>query len=363
MNLDFVMPTRVLLGRRCVLSKGLCLKGIGQKALIVTGASGAVKSGALDDVTQILSSLSIEWTIFNEVVENPPLSLCYRGLDSYREAGCDCIIAIGGGSTMDVGKVIAVLAKQSIEQKSFFRTDYTDDAAPLAVVSTVAGSGAEVSPYVALVDERRNRKRTRRNAVFMPKFAFLDPTYSESVSTPQLIEMALDTLAHAVEGVYTAKPSPIAHALSLSVIRTIVPQLKRMQRGDHVDRELLLCTSMQAGLVLALAGTGLLHELGYPLTYHKGVSHGMANGMLLPGYVRMMQAQTASLTNDILVAGGWNDPDDIADWMDELIPSRVQPSEEEFLLYANHAMKLEYVTRYKVVPSIEEVIDVYRDTF
>lgn len=363
MNLDFVMPTHVYMRRRCVAVHGKVLASLGKKAFILSDRSDTGRSTALADVIALLNQLEIAFEHFDEVTEMPALSLCYRTADLAKATSCEFVIAIGGEAVMDVGKVVSHLVCQDIPMRDFFHTQYVNQSIPLAVVSTVAGSGAEVAPYVDLVDERRKRKRTRHSEVFSPLFAFLDPSYSESLASSQLVATSLETLAQAIEGIYSLQATPISHVLAISVIKSVIPQLKRICRGDSVNREQLLFTSMQSGIVLAITSTGLLHEMGHPLSYHKAMNQGLVSGLLLPGYLRMMQPHTASLTNDILIAGGWDEPDDVAHLIDCLIPTRTSPTEEEFVTYANHAMKLEYVTRYRVVPSMGEVVDIYRECF
>ncbi len=342
---------------------------MGQKALIVTGKSGAQRSGALEDVCVALTSHGVSYVHFDGVRENPDAEQVYAGVKVACEAGVDFVVAIGGGSPMDVAKSIAWVVGAGIAREDFFvvKPQVGDRVLPIVAVPLTCGTGSEVTPYSIITNHETRSKANISGPGLFPRVALLDAQYLESLPKHVLCDTALDALSHAIEGVYSPRCDMIAEAMGLEAIRTLAPELVRMAHGNYVNLAALQYASMLAGAVIAQTGTGLVHAMGYPLTYYRHLPHGRANGILLAGYLDFMEHTCPQLTRRILAAMAFRESSELQGLVDALLDmvgcDRDVPSEEELVRFAREPLRLEVVRRYRAMPSPEEVMDIYRTGF
>ena len=367
-SVRFYLPTAIFSGPGCVRKEAERWL-LGKKALIVSGAQGAERSGALGDVTETLKTHGVAWAHFAGVQANPDVAQIYVGAELARQEGCDFVIGIGGGSPLDAAKAIAWVAGLNVPQASFFRIapETTDAALPIVAVPLTCGTGSEVTPYAIITDHGAKTKRNVSAACLFPRAALLDARYLESLPVATMADTALDALSHAIEAAYSPRATRFSEALCLEATRLIAPELVRLAHGDFVNRAQLHYASTIAGMAIAQAGTGLVHAMGYPLTYYKGFPHGRANGVLLAGYLEFMERTCPSQTARLLQAAGLRDPEELQALVDAMLDTAgttpEAPSEEELVRFAREPLRLDLVKKYRAMPSPEEVMDIYRTGF
>ena len=362
----FFMPTEVFFGEGSVRNHADRWL-YGSKALIVTGQKSAELSGALADVTAVLDAHSIPYTHFNGIGANPSREQVYAGAAAAE--GCDFVVAVGGGSPMDAAKAIAWVRGSEIPEADFFgRKPLAEDTVlPIVAIPLTCGTGSEVTPYAVITDSERQAKRNVTGPNFFPKVALLDPAYLKTLPPAVLADTTLDALSHAIEGAYSLRASRLSLSLSERAIAIILPELIRMAHGEFVNLGELMYASMLAGIVIAQAGTGLVHAMGYPLTLFKGMPHGRANGILLSGYLDFMYDSCTDLTERILRAAGLDSTNELQALIDVLMDrngcDRTQPTEEELYRFAQEPLRLEVMQRCRTMPSRAEVMDIYRNGY
>ncbi len=367
-RLHYHLPTEVFAGPGCVREKASawCL---GRKALIVTGAMSAQRSGALEDVRVALMTQNVPYAHFDGVGENPDVEQVYAGVAVAEQEGADFIVAVGGGSPMDAAKSIAWVVGAKIPRARFFtdKPQRDDCVLPIIAVPLTCGTGSEVTPYSIITNHEIRSKANISGPGFFPRVALLDARYLESLPKHVLCDTALDALSHAIEGVYSPKCDALAEAMGLEAIRILVPEMVRLAHDNFVNLAEVQYASMLAGMVIAQTGTGLVHAMGYPLTYYRHLPHGRANGILLAGYLDFMNAPCPQLTERILGAMAFKDSCDLQGLVDTLLDvagcDRAAPSEEELVQFMREPLRLEVVRRYRAMPSPEEVMDIYRTGF
>lgn len=280
MTYNVYMPTRCIWGENALAENSGLLKELGSNCLIVTGKSGARKSGALDDAEKYLKNEGIGYSVFSEIGENPLLSSCYSAGQQARETGADFILGIGGGSALDSSKAIAIYASNpELSQSDIYKRVYDNPPLPVALIGTTAGTGSEVTAVAVLTNDETGIKKSIKGPDCYAKISFLDPKYTYSLPLRSTVSTALDAFAHAVEGFFTVKCEGVERLFAEKCIPEIYSCLVDLKNGKELNKDIrnrLYYGSIYAGLVINTCGTCFPHPLGYVLTENFGVPHGMA---------------------------------------------------------------------------------------
>lgn len=278
-DFSFYMPVKVISGRDCVLKSGEALSNFGKKALIITGKSGAVKSGALADVKQVLAQQDISHCVFDGVGENPLLSVCESAGKCAAEYGADFLIAIGGGSVLDAAKAAAIFATNRFENTEDIYSEKDLSAPlPLVLIGTTAGTGSEVSKVAVITVDATGEKRSITSDDCYAALALCDAKYTYTLPRSITVSTALDAFAHAAEGWFSKKRNTTAAIYARGCLPEIFGILKALASGKELsfsERDTMYYCSVAAGMVLCI-GTVYPHLLGYTLTDKRAVPHGQA---------------------------------------------------------------------------------------
>ena len=368
MNMNFYMPTKVIMSEGCIVKHAQLMKEYGEKALIVAGANSARLSGALQDVTDALQSQGIEYELYDRIKSNPTVASVYEGAEIAREKGAKFIIGIGGGSPMDAAKAIALLAVQELSEEELFSAKYSNQVLPIILIPTTAGTGSEVTPYSILTNDIKQTKTSISSPFLFPRIAFLDARYTKSLSMTTTINTALDALSHSIEGMLTVRAGYASNALAMESIQKISQCLGSLSPSEVVDqdnkltidiREKLLYGSMLAGVVIAHTGTTAVHSMGYCLTYFKNVDHGRANGLLLPSFLRFVSKTDNDSVKKVLLAMGVGTLDELEAIFLRLLGDREQITTKELERFVSIAIHAKNVVNSKVQPTKEDIENIY----
>jgi alcohol dehydrogenase class IV len=208
-----------------------------------------------------------------------------RARAAFAEGACDCVIAVGGGSVLDVGKAVAGLCHETAPAAEFVAgKPTTAPACPVIAAPTTAGTGSEVTPVSVLSDHAQRLKVGVRSDGMMPAVAFVDPALTLSVPPAQTAYTGLDAFTQAVESYVSVGANPYTDPLALEAAVLTAGSVRAAYR-DGQDREArtsMALGSMLAGLALASARLGLVHGIAHPLGLLYGLAHGQACALLLP---------------------------------------------------------------------------------
>lgn len=280
LNYQYHLPTCIHFEPGAANALGDHAAAVGKRPFVVAGMRSARALGLIDRVVAAFPDA----VLFEGVDENPTDTVCDEGAALCREAGCDSVIALGGGSPIDAAKAIAGLALHDGPCAGFFGRDtFPNGALPLLAVPTTAGAGSEVTPYAVLVHAAADQKATIGSACLFPRVAVLDPDLTLALPRTITINTGLDALAQAMEGIVSVKANPVAEIMAFEAIRIIHRWLPVAadEPDDRTARANMLHAAMLAGCVIAQTGTTLVHGMGYYFTLASGVAHGMANALLL----------------------------------------------------------------------------------
>lgn len=341
MEFNYLMPTKIIIGKGCVINNSSEFSSRGNKALIVTGKKSSKMNGSLNDIIRALNNEKIEYVIFDNVEENPSLETCILGSTVAKKEKVNFLIGCGGGSPLDAAKAIAALVVNRIDPKELFYTNITE-MLPIIAVPTTAGTGSEVTPYAIITDHELKQKRNFSNRKCFPEIAFLDASYTMDLPHKITIDTTVDFLSHAVEGIFTKKSSPFTDLIALEAIK-IFGLYREELLSDKLTfeiRQQLLYASTLAGIVIAQTGTSVVHALGYPLTIFQGIPHGRANGILMGEFFDFLYNTEKEKIKQILEALRLRNINQFFELMIEFFKNeKVRLNDQEILEYAKSALE------------------------
>jgi alcohol dehydrogenase class IV len=289
----FSLPTKVIFGRKRVLELESQLPADAGRILVVTDKIVATRTPAVESVCSQLAGRQIH--LFRDVRENPDFSNLEEGGRLVRDVGAQLVLGIGGGSSMDAAKGIALLATNPIDLRSVLRGEIPlNPPLPVVCMPTTSGSGSETTPYAVFTDLEDRTKIGYANPALFPIVSIVDPELTYSMPETVVVSTGMDALTHALESYLSSESFVLNDVLALHVIETVLANLKPASRKDPAAMDAMAYASMLAGIVITHGGTILLHIMGYCLTMFHGVPHGRANAALLPAVLDFIRAHAPS---------------------------------------------------------------------
>ncbi len=362
MKFKYHMPTEIFFGKDCIKKNASVFAGSGTKALVVTGRNSAKVNGSQRDIFAALDAGGLQYILFDKVENNPSIETVREGAGLACSEKVDFIIAAGGGSPLDAGKAIAVLAKNNIDDDRLFAGNLDNPVLPIIAVPTTAGTGSEVTPYSILTDKKIENKKNLAMPSIFPRYAFLDPLYTESLSRKVTTDTAVDALSHALESFLSKRSTVMSRVFARESLVILGESLRKLSSGDEVDyklREDLLYASMLAGISIAETGTTVLHAMGYPLTYFRDVPHGMANGILMNAYIEYEYTGQKERVQEVFNAMGVTSPEEFYRLIDSLIGTDFRLSDEEIKRFVQIAGTSSSVKNTLPLPDEGDILRMY----
>ena len=269
----------------CYKQLGTIAQGLGiQRALIVTD-QGLVQLGMVDPANASLSAVGIPCVIYTDVVADPPESVVEQALAFARAQKIDGVIGLGGGSSMDVAKVIALLtySEQTLQQV-YGVGNATGSRLPLIQIPTTAGTGSEVTP-ISIITTGATTKQGIVSPLLLADVALLDAELTLGLPAHVTAATGVDAMVHAIEA-YTSKLRKNAYSnmLACEALRLLSRHIvTAVEDGHNLEaRSAMLYGAMLAGQAFANAPVAAVHALAYPLGGHYHISHGLSNALVLP---------------------------------------------------------------------------------
>ena len=272
------------------------------KVLLVTD-KGLVAAGVAARVCEVLNDANIPYVLYDGVLANPPARCVHAGARLYEREKCKAIVGLGGGSPMDVAKMIGVLASHGGRIDQYLGIGKVTKNMPVLVcIPTTYGTASEVTPFAVLTNPKTQNKDPVISPKIAPQVGILDPELS--VALPAFVggPTGMDALTHALESYTNLLATPISDGLALHAIRLIGDNLRLACANNHelAATENMLIASMLAGMAFSQTRLGNVHAMSHPVGAQFGVHHGLANAILLP-YVMEFNL-TARLSKFAVVA-------------------------------------------------------------
>ena len=283
-----------------------------QKILIVTDKM-LVKIGLINDVTDKLSQLGVAFEIYDGVEPDPNYDQVDKGTKKLKETGCEAVLAVGGGSSIDAAKIICAKAtnnKPISKMAGMFRI--FKPILPLYTIPTTAGTGSEVTIAAVVSDPETHEKKAIMDPKIVPLMAALDANLMTGLPPHITAATGMDALTHAVEAYISANAIPETDAYALAATRLIMENLpKVMTDGSNLDaRHNMALASYYAGLAFTKAGVGYVHAIAHNFGALYHTPHGLANSIVLPHVLDFSQNEVTERLAKLAEVSGLKNPED-----------------------------------------------------
>jgi len=283
---DFIFQTtpRVICQTGGLARVGELMAGLGVSRAIVVCDAGIVACGFADRAVSSLRTAGLVGTVFDQVQADPPVGVVRAAIEAARAFGADGVIGLGGGSSLDTAKLVALMVRSEQKIEELYGTDMARERRlPLIQVPTTAGTGSEVT-WVSVVTSEANEKNAIYSSQLLPDMALLDAELTLGMPPRVTAATALDAMVHAIEA-YTSRTrkNVVSDALAVKGLELLGANIRRVvaDGSDIEARSAMLQGSMLAGIAFVNASVAAVHALSYPLGARFHVPHGHSNALVM----------------------------------------------------------------------------------
>lgn len=287
----------------------------GFKKCFVCSDPDLIKFGVTKKVTDILDKAEIEYEIYSNIKANPTIENVQAGVEAFKKSGADCIIAIGGGSSMDTAKAIGIIITNPefsdvISLEGVAATK--NKCVPIIAVPTTAGTAAEVTINYVITDAEKNRKMVCVDVHDIPVVAVVDPDMMSSMPKGLTAATGMDALTHAIEGYITKGAWDMSDMFHIKAIEIISKSLRGAVKNTDEGREGMALGQYIAGMGFSNVGLGIVHSMAHPLGALYDTPHGVANAIILPTVMEYNAPATGEKYRSIAKAMGVDGTEDMS---------------------------------------------------
>lgn len=291
------------------------IKARNAKKAFVCSDPDLVKFNVTSKVTSLLEKANIPFELYTNIKPNPTIENVQSGVKAYRNSTADIIVAIGGGSSMDTAKAIAIIATnpEFEDVRSLEGVAPTKNkCAPIIAVPTTAGTAAEVTINYVITDEEKNRKMVCVDVHDIPVVAIVDPDMMSTMPASLTAATGMDALTHAIEGYITKGAWELSDLFHLKAIEIISRSLEDAVKNKEEGRNGMALGQYVAGMGFSNVGLGIVHSMAHPLGALYDTPHGIANAIILPTVMEYNACATGEKYRDIAKAMGVKNVDDMS---------------------------------------------------
>jgi alcohol dehydrogenase class IV len=360
MPYEFLGPKKIIFGENSIDLIPNEMRSLKKENPLIVTDRGISEAGILDRLLSILDGAKIESKVFSEVEPDPEISIMERGEKIFQEGHHDLIIALGGGSPIDTGKVISILATNKGGVRDFIGIGavFKNDPIPMIAIPTTAGTGSEVTSVAVVTDGENKAKLGLKGPQLLPVIAVLDPTLLKSLPPKMIAYTGIDAFSHALESFLSIRSNLITQQLSLAAVKLIYHSLIPFKENprDVENASKMLYGSCLAGMAFTNGGLGAVHALAHTIGSHYHLPHGLACALFLSKVLRENQDVVLDRYGILFETFGYRknglSKNDCADRMIEAV--------DEFIRRLGISTRLEPMgIKYEVLP--EMVSDALKD--
>lgn len=286
---SYEMSTEIIFGIGSSEKLASVIKKQGKEKILIISDKGVEESGTLDKITDDLKNNNINFEIFDDVEQSSSIETVDKGSKLINEKGFDLIIAIGGGSSIDTGKAMGLVAANGGCCRDYAGSNKAKlPPVPVIAVPTTAGTSAEVTDVAVIADHEQNARLGLRSQFIVPKIAIVDPLLTISMPASVTAATGMDALSHAIESYTNTATSLPMELVALEAIRLIGNNLRcAVANGKNIKaREEMSMACVLIGLAYRNTRLGILHAITGPFCGYYNIAHGVVNAVLLPHVMR-----------------------------------------------------------------------------
>ena len=288
---QYYQPTDIRFGRGMISEVGKIVSNYGKRCLLVTVPAENIFGPLFDRIKDCLKEVGVEVAHFDGVIPNPTTDCVTAGANIAKEFHADVVLGVGGGSSMDTAKAIAVEATHpgTAWDYLFFKTPPTTKTLPIIAVSTTSGTGSQVTQVAVMTETKTKTKSAIYNSIVYPRVAIVDPDLMRSLPKHITASTGFDVFCHAFESYLHPAASQYTDLLALDAIRLVAVYLpKVLEDGSYMEgREAMAWADTLAGLCIANAGVTLPHGIGMTISGHcPQIMHGESLAVTYPEFTR-----------------------------------------------------------------------------
>ena len=279
----------------------------GFKKALVCSDPDLIRFGVSKKVLDVLDDAGLDYEVFSDIKPNPSIENVQAGVEAFKRAAADYLIAIGGGSSMDTAKAVGIIITnpefadvRSLEGVA----DTKNRCVPIFAVPTTAGTAAEVTINYVITDVQNNRKMVCVDVNDIPVVAFVDPDMMASMPKGLTAATGMDALTHAIEGYITGGAWELSDMFHIKAIEIIARSLRGAVANTPEGREGMALGQYVAGMGFSNVGLGIVHSMAHPLGALYDTPHGVANAIILPTVMEYNAESTGTKYKDIAEAMG-----------------------------------------------------------
>ncbi len=283
------------------------ITGRGYTKAFVCSDPDLIKFGVTRKVTDLLDAAKVPYEMYSNIKPNPTIENVQTGVAAFQASGADCIVAIGGGSSMDTAKAIGIIAEnpEFSDVRSLEGVASTKKHAVFTIaVPTTAGTAAEVTINYVITDVEKKRKFVCVDTHDIPEVAVIDPDMMSSMPKGLTAATGMDALTHAIEGYITKAAWAMTDMFHLKAIELIAKHLRGAVANTLEGREGMALAQYVAGMGFSNVGLGIVHSMAHSLGAVYDTPHGVANAILLPTVMAYNAPATGEKYRDIAKAMG-----------------------------------------------------------
>ena len=310
----FVLNETSYHGKGAIAEIATEIKARGFKKAFVCSDPDLIKFEVTKKVTDILDGAEIPYEIYSNIKPNPTIENVQTGVEAFKASGADCIVAIGGGSSMDTAKAIGIIITnpEFADVRSLEGVAPTKNpCVPIIAVPTTAGTAAEVTINYVITDAEKDRKMVCVDVHDIPVVAVVDPDMMATMPKGLTAATGMDALTHAIEGYITKGAWEMSDMFHIKAIEIIAKSLRGATENTTEGREGMALGQYIAGMGFSNVGLGIVHSMAHPLGALYDTPHGVANAIILPTVMEYNAPATGEKYRDIARAMGVEGTDEM----------------------------------------------------
>lgn len=307
MSFTYFMPTRVECGNGMSKKTGELVNELDVSRVLIVTDKGVRSANLLEGIVKSLHAVNLEYEIYDEVEPNPSADTIRRGTEVLKQRNCDAVLGVGGGSSIDTAKAIAVMAVNpgdilDYEGVGMIRIP----PLPIIAIPTTAGTGSEATNSTVVTNKETSFKLGVLSSYLFSDLAILDPALTIQLPQEITASTGMDALTHAIESYTSKTANPVSQGYAIQAIKMIGEHLpKAYFRGTDIEsREKMLVAAMLAGVAFSQSRLGNVHAISHTLGGTFDIPHGIANAALLPFVMKFNLPACAAQYKDIAIALG-----------------------------------------------------------